>query len=268
MMRRANIAISVVLLLGVLAFFTLSPRNTRNVQSAFLGLLSPFLRTGSAVEARYTAIREGLKSLSELEDENQRLNIENRELKATNQMLRDLEQENNRLREALQYRKRSKFKLIPARIIARDSSTWWNTVMINRGSNEGIEPDMPILTEAGLVGKTTTVAADMSTVLLITDENCRVAANVEGTREQGIMHGERTSTTTQPQIILDFLSKTAALKAGDRVISSGVGGVYPPGIFLGVVKEFKVRELNGEATIIPAVDLATIEDVFIVVEDE
>ena len=129
---------------------------------------------------------------------------------------------------------------------------------------------MPVLTEVGLVGKTAIVSADTATVILVTDENCRVAASVEGVgeggkmREQGIMKGERTSTNAQPDISLNFLSKTAGLKPGDKVMSSGVGGVFPPGIFLGVVKDFKVRELDGYATIVPAVDLATLEDVFVV----
>src|SRR5207244_8538499 len=107
-------------------------------------------------------------------------------------------------------------------------------------------------------------ADNASTVLLIADENCKIAAMVEGTREQGIVKGERTSTTSMPQVSLSFLSKTAALKPGQKVYTSGAGGVYPPGVFLGVISEFKVRELDSYATIVPAVDLTTLEDVFVV----
>jgi rod shape-determining protein MreC len=124
---------------------------------------------------------------------------------------------------------------------------------------------MPVLTEDGLVGKTTTVSKNVSTVLLIADETCKVAATVEGTREQGISRGERTSTTAAPELSLTFLSKTADLKPGQKVYSSGVGGVYPSGVAIGTVKDFKVRELDGKATLIPAVDLTTLQDVFIVV---
>jgi len=185
-------------------------------------------------------------------------------LKATNQTLRDLEVENNRLRHALGYRERSVFKLVPARIIARDASTWWNTVKIDKGLDDGLEPDMCVLTEDGLVGKTTTVARNASTVLLVSDENCKVAAMIEGAREQGIVRGERTSTNSQPEISLNFLPKTAKLKPGQKVLSSGVGGVFPPGVALGVVKQFETRPLDCRATLIPAVDLTTIQDVFVV----
>ena len=77
------------------------------------------------------------------------LRVENRSLKATNQALRDVEHEVNRLRHALNYRERSVFKLVPAEIVTRDSSTWWRTVTINRGKEDGIESDMPVVTDEG-----------------------------------------------------------------------------------------------------------------------
>src|SRR5581483_4331211 len=258
-MRRLNIIAFVVLLLAVAGLFALSPRNTQKIQSAFLDFIAPFLKTGSALQTKITAIREGLKTLPQIEQENEQLRVELKELKATNQMLRDLGLENNKLRRALEYRERSIFKLVPARIIARDATTWWNTVKVDRGFADGVEPDMPVLTEDGLVGKTTTVAEHASTVLLIADENCKVASNVEGSREQGIVKGERTSTNALPEISLNFLSKTADLKPGQKVYTSGVGGVYPSGILIGVIKQFEVRALDGHATLVPAVDLTTIE---------
>ena len=263
-MRRFNIAALVAFFVLVAIFFAMGPRNTRRLQSAMLGTVSPFLKTGSALEQRYRAFREGLKSLDEMDHDNKQLLVENKKLSAENQTLRDLEQENNRLRAALQYRQRSVFKLTPARIIARDSSTWWRTVTIDRGSDDGIQLDMPVLTESGLVGKTTAVSAGAATVLLLSDENCKVAAIVEGTREQGVVRGGRTSSASMPEISLSFLSKFANLKPGQKVYTSGVGGVYPSGVLIGVVKEFKQRELDSSATIVPNVDLTTIEDVFVV----
>lgn len=263
-MRRYNIIALVVFVLALGGLLALGPRNTQKVKSAFLGMVTPFLKTGSALQTRFVALREGLATLDELQVDNKRLSVEIKQLKAINLTLRDLETENNRLRRALGYRERAVFKLVPGRIIARDASTWWNTVKIDKGFADSIELDMPVITEDGLVGKTTTVAKNASTVLLISDENCKVAATVEGTREQGIVRGERTSTTGAPEISLNFLSKTANLKPGQKVYSSGVGGVFPSGVFLGTVKEFQVRALDGYATLIPAVDLTTLEDVFVV----
>jgi rod shape-determining protein MreC len=267
MNQRSNIvAIAAFVVAVILLFIIMGSRNTQRVQAGFLSMIAPFLKQGSNVERKYTGFREGLKTLEKLEEENKRLTIANKELSATNQTLRGLEAENNRLRNALGYRERAIFQLMPARIIARDASTWYNSIRIDRGSEEMIGPDMPVLTEEGLVGKTTpAIAEHAATVILISDENCRVAATVEGTREQGIVRGERTSHTGVPVITLNFLSKDANLKPGQNVYTSGVGGVFPAGVLIGQIKEFKARVLDGYATIVPAVDLSTIEDVFVVV---
>ena len=210
-------------------------------------------------------MRTGLKSLEELEHENAALQVENRQLRATNQALRDVEHEVNRLRHALNYRERSVFKLVPAEVVARDSSTWWRTITINRGKEDGIEGDMPVVTDEGLVGKDHDGRRDnISVVLLISDENCKVAASVEGTREQGIVSGERVTGGVTPLLNLNFLSKQADLKPGQKVYTSGVGGVFPSGLLIGVVKSFRVRELDGQAQLTPAVDLSHLEDVFVV----
>jgi rod shape-determining protein MreC len=264
-MRRLNIIALVIFLVAVAGVLALGTIRTQRIQASFLDVVAPFLKTGSTWQKQLSAMREGLKTLDQLEQENRDLVVQLKELKATNQTLRDLEVENNKLRKALDYRQRSVFKLIPARIMARDASTWWNTVKIDRGFKDGIGPDMPVLTEEGLVGKTTTVADHAATVILISDETCKVAASIEGTREQGIVKGERTSTNALPELGLSFLSKTANLQPGQKVYSSGVGGVYPSGVFIGVIKEFKVRPLDGYATLIPAVDLTTLQDVFIIV---
>jgi rod shape-determining protein MreC len=263
-MKKSSIIALVAFVVTVGLLFTITPGMTKTIQSRMLDVISPFLRTGSLMQKRLTAMKEGLKKLDELQEENQRLSVQVKELKATNQTLRDMELENNKLRKALQYRERATFKLVPARIIARDAGTWWQTVKIDKGFEDGVDADMPVLTEDGLVGKTTTVAGHMASVVLIADETCKVAAMVEGTREQGILRGGRTSTSVMPEIGLMFLSKNAGLQAGQKVYTSGVGGVYPSGVLIGGIKKFETRPLDGYATIVPAVDLSNLQDVFVV----
>ncbi|MGI8436798.1 MAG: rod shape-determining protein MreC [Chthoniobacterales bacterium] len=263
-MNRSSIAALIVFALILGYFLSFGPESTRKLQAGFYQVISPFLRTGSGFEKQITTMRTGLKSLEDLEHDNASLKTENRSLKATNQALRDVEREVNRLRLALAYRERSVFKLVPAEIVTRESSTWWRTVTINRGTEDGIETDMSVVTDQGLVGKTTTVSDNITVVLLISDENCRVAANVEGTREQGIVTGERVAGAIAPTLDLGFLSKQANLKPGQKVYSSGVGGVFPSGLLIGTVKEFKVRDLDSQARLTPAVDLSKLEDVFVV----
>ncbi|MFN2508020.1 MAG: rod shape-determining protein MreC [Chthoniobacterales bacterium] len=263
-MSRSSV-VALLIFVAILGYFlSFGPESTRNLQAGFYELISPFLKTGSSLEKQITSVRKGLQTLEELERDNNGLRVENRALKATNQALRDVEREVNRLRIALNYRERSIFKLVPAEIVTRDASTWWRTVTINRGKRDGIEGDMPVVTEAGLVGKTTTVSDSVSVALLVSDENCRVAATVEGTREQGIVSGERVAGALTPLLDLNFLSKQANLQPGQKVYTSGMGGVFPSGLLVGTVKEFKMRELDSQARLTVAVDLAKLEDVFVV----
>ncbi|MGI9087300.1 MAG: rod shape-determining protein MreC [Chthoniobacterales bacterium] len=263
-MNRSSIA-ALVILVAILGYFlSFGPESTRKLQAGFYQLISPFLTTGSGLEKQITSVRKGLKTLDELELDNTNLRVENRSLKATNQALRDVEHEVNRLRVALDYRQRSIFKLVPAEIVTRDASTWWRTVTINRGKQDGIDGDMPVVTEEGLVGKTTTVSDNIAVVLLVTDENCRVAASVEGTREQGIVSGERVAGALTPYLDLNFLTKQANLQPGQKTYTSGVGGVFPSGLLIGAVRDYKVRELDGQARLNPAVDVSKLEDVFVV----
>jgi rod shape-determining protein MreC len=263
-MSRTNI-IALLIFGAILGYFlSFGPNTTQKFKAGVYQLLAPFLTSGSGLKKQITSVRTGLKSLDQLEHENTALQIENRELRASNQGLRDVEHEVNRLRHALNYRERSVFKLIAAEVIARDSSTWWRTITINRGKRDGIETDMPVVTDVGLVGKTTTVSDSISVVLLVSDENCRVAASVEGSREQGIVSGQRVTTGLTPLLDLKFLSKQADLKPGQKAYTSGVGGVFPSGLLIGVVKSYRVRELDGQALLTPAVDLSHLEDVFVV----
>ena len=137
------------------------------------------------------------------------------------------------------YRERSVFKLVPAEIVTRDSSTWWRTVTINRGKEDGIESDMPVVTDEGLVGKTTTVSANISVVLLsrMKIAGSRPRWKERASRESFRANGSRGAVT--PLLDLNFLSKQANLKPGQKAYTSGVGGVFPSGLLIGTVQSFQ-----------------------------
>jgi rod shape-determining protein MreC len=264
-MKRLHVILlgaAVVLAIVLLSF---SAARMQAWQSGFLTASGPAIQAGSALSNKLSQLNRGLKTLDQLEVENAALALENNELKATQRLLGDLEEENRRLRAALEYRERSPFRLLPAKVLSRDASSWWSSLKINRGFDENISPQQAVLTAEGLVGRTTTVAKDLSIVMLLTDENCRVAARIEGTTEQGILTGRRVSGGAPPELVLSFLSRDAAIEPGMQVVTAGVSGaVFPGGIPLGTVKEFRARELDGQAIVTPAVDFARLEDVFVV----
>lgn len=266
--RRRNLIAIGVFLAAVACILLLSPRNRQRLQSAFLNIISPFLKKGSEVDSRWKSYREGMKKLDELETENQRLKVDNDQLRATNQALRGVESENIRLKSALGYQGGAPFTLVSARVIGRSPSNWWSTVIIDKGSNENIQEGLAVVTPDGLVGKVMNLGEHNATVLLVSDENCKVAGSVESSKEQGIVRvevrGQRTSNSIQPTMTLNFLSRFAPLRAGQKVFTSGAGSVYPPGILIGKIVEFKSRELDGQAVIEPSVDIAALSDVFVI----
>src|SRR6476469_4763771 len=153
-MKRSSI-IALGVLGAILAYFlTFGAEGTRKIQAGFYKVIAPFLSSGSGIKTQLTSVSSGLQTLEEVERDNSALKVENRSLRATNQALRDVEHEVNRLRRALAYRERAPFRLVPAEIVARDSSTWWRKVTINRGKNDHIESELPVVTDEGLVGKT------------------------------------------------------------------------------------------------------------------
>jgi len=259
-------AVLIALVLIVAAVVTLiSSGGVRSMHAGFMNVFSPFLKTGRAVQEQLGAVGTGLKTLEQLEAEHRQLTLENRELRATVLMLRDMESERNRLRDALAYLEKSEFRLIPAQVISREAGSWWQTVRINRGFEDGVEADMPVITDKGLVGKTVAVSKNTATVMLITDENCRVGARIEGTREQGILQGKRVSGEAQGELELNFLTKQAEVRPDLAVYTVGVGGaVFPGGIPIGQVLSFRTRELDGQAAVRPVVDFSALTDVFVV----
>ena len=264
-MNKLHFILLGVAVLTAVVFLSFSSERMRSWQSGYLRVSGPALQAGSAISGRVAKLQKGLKTLDQLEEENAALSAQNSELRASSQLSGDLESENKRLRAALDYRERSAFKLLPAQIIGRDASSWWNTVKINRGFAQKVDAAQPVLTAEGLIGRTTTVSKDISIVLLLTDENCQVAARVEGTNEQGSLSGQRVAGNSSPELVLNFLNRDANLQPGMKVFTAGVSGaVFPAGIPLGVIKEFRARELDGQAIVEPSADFSRLEDVFVV----
>jgi len=232
-------------------------------QEKLLTIISPALYASAIVKKNIDQWFHERMTVQQLEEANEKLLLENKKLIAENLVLHDAQKKNNQLRRVLAYQEESAFQLMPATIIARDNFTWWNSVKIDRGSRDGIAPDMAVITESGLVGKIGIVTPIVSTIILITDENCHVAAKIEGTVEQGICNGLRIPTG---ELQLNFLNKLANLQNGQKVYTAGVsGGIFPSGIAIGTVKNFQLRELDGQAIIEPTVDFNDLEHVFVVV---
>jgi rod shape-determining protein MreC len=124
------------------------------------------------------------------------------------------------------------WKLKLANVVMRDPANWWRTMQIDLGSRDGLRENLPVITDAGLVGRVSSVSLTHSQVVLIGDPNCRVSALVENAaRDMGVLIAGGTLDTSLVE--LTYLASSANLKPGQSVITSGLGGVFPKGIPIG-----------------------------------
>lgn len=263
-MKKFNILALLIFAAGLVAVFTFDTETTRQIQSRVLGLLSPFIHSSSAMERAAESATAPPVNAGELKREVDDLRVQVERLRIIQQKYNQVIEENAKLRQIIEFKQSAPFKMTPAKVIRRSSSTWWNSLIIDKGSLDGIGTDSPVITSVGLVGKTSTLAPHLAKVILLTDEMCRVSAKVEGTLEQGILMGERSALEVRPELHLRFLSRNANINAGAAVYSSGEGGVFPADLLLGRVKRFENREISGEAIVEPAVDFSTLDYVFVI----
>ena len=152
--------------------------------------------------------------------------------------------ENERLKELLKLNEQSDIKNIPARVIARDPSVWFNTITINRGSSSGIAVNMPVVTAGGIVGRVITVSPWASQVMLITDEKAGAGA-VVGQLGSGALGSVKGRADLGVALIeMRYVSGLEKVENGDYVMTTGQDGIYPPGLNVGRVVDVK----SGTAT--------------------
>ncbi len=263
-MRKLNLLALALFLASLAAVFFLNTPTTRMIQQRVLAVFTPFIHSSAAVGSVLETVSTPAMDPVELAARNEELRMELQRLRIIAQKYNQLVDENSHLRKVLDFKGSSPFKMTAARVVKRSSATWWNTLIIDKGSLDGIGTDSPVITEQGLVGKTGKLAPRMAEVILLTDEMCRVSATVEGTQEQGILFGERAGLEMVPNLHLRFLNRDSPVSTGANVYSSGEGGVFPANLLLGRVIRFQNRDISGEALVKPAVDFTALDHVFVI----
>jgi len=265
-MKPLNLIALLLFLGGTIWAFTRSEPAVRDIQNAYFAAIAPFLKSGSKMETSARAFTRETKHSKTLEVEVGVLRSEIGRLNIVESRYRDLERENVQLRHALAFKKATNFDVVAAQIIRRHPTTWWQTVDIDAGQERGIGSQLAVLSNEGLVGKIDRIyeKQNRSSVLLITDEKCQVSARVEGSPEIGILSGQRGPSAGPPLLRLRFLSVDAALRPGQRVLTTGKGGIFQPNILLGTIDSVEKGPLDSEALVKPAVNFADLGTVFVV----
>ncbi|MEQ8393004.1 MAG: rod shape-determining protein MreC [Thalassospira sp.] len=200
------------------------------IRAASADLVSPVMNIVSRPAASINEITDQVYNLAHLYEENERLRRENHQLLAWQQAARNLSHENARLRDLARYTAPPVLHLVTSRVIADMGGAYAHSVMISAGSRDGVSKGQAVISDEGLVGRVAEAGYQASRVLLITDINSRVPVIVENSRDRAFLSGDNTNRP-----LLTFLTADATVAPGDRILTSGHGGAFPPGIPIGVV---------------------------------
>jgi rod shape-determining protein MreC len=197
--------------------------------------------------------------LARTDRENRLLREEVERLRLDNSILNEILNENERLREALEFKKRNPPSSVIAMVIGKDLSPASSTITINKGSDDGIGKDMAVITSAGVVGKVQTALRSTAKVILLTDPGSTLAVRVQRNREEGLLEGKLA------ECALKYVSYHVDIQEGDLLITSGLDGIYPKGLAVAVVSGVTKHEANAFQTVLaePAVRLSRLEEVLV-----
>lgn len=232
---------------------------SRTVTGSLIDVQSWFSSRFLALQEIFTAPRD----VTALREQNSELQNEVANLQAQVIQLQQQVGETERLAALVDFnRVRPEIEVKAAAVIGRDPSPFLHYVIINRGSNDGILRGMPVVTDQGLVGRVDAVIADAARVQLITDPASRVNVYLQNADEEASLLGSVTG-----DVVLELIPQDANVETGDLVLTSGLGGGYPPDLIVGQIVNIRSRDFDlfQSATVQPVVDFNRLQLVLIIV---
>jgi rod shape-determining protein MreC len=243
----------------------LNPDSILNpMRSLFLSALNPFQKFSYSMSVGLENTKEFISSIGQLKNENEKLRKENQSLLSENAMLGDMKNENAALREQLNLLPRDKYVLTPAFLISQDPNGTGNWLEIDKGSKDGIAVGMPVIVSRGIfIGKIQEVGINSSKVILLTNPKSKINVTTLENGAKGIVSGEYGLG-----IIFDMVLQTDTINVGDSVITSGIGGEIPRGLYVGTVQEVHQSEdhLFQQAVLTAPLQVSKLQMVFVIKE--
>ncbi len=240
---------------------------TLSVEGVGSLLLLPFQKGYNGVQNGIHKLWAGFTELSDVQDELKKTRDKLLRYEAIAEELSEIKTENERLRTLLSMKERVNYESVPAIIISKDPDNWFRTIIINRGSNDGIKVNMPVIAfhgdEKAVVGKVVEVRTWVSKVLPIISPDMRLGSMLQKTRFPGLLRGY---TSNSKLCVMDYVSRGAVPDFGDIVITSGQGGIYPSGLLIGKVIKSEVMEASAYQRVLvnPIIDFNRLEQVFVI----
>jgi rod shape-determining protein MreC len=263
--RNGFVVLSIVLILLSLVIISIHRRDLSTVdplEEVLLDMAHPIQLAVAKGLYWMRSVWEGYIWLVQVEKENERLRRRLRELERMLTDYEEVEAFNRRLRKLLDFQLQEAYKTLPAQVVGEDTTGWFQTLWIDKGRSNGVRKGMAVVASNGVVGRTIKSALRTSKVLLISDRNSALDVMIQRSRTRGILVG-----TGQLDVFeLKYVPRTADVMVGDRVITSGLGGIFPKGILVGRVKSVwsEGYGLFKKVEVTPEVDFARLEEVLVI----
>jgi rod shape-determining protein MreC len=264
-MPRSIREIAVVLILlggGVLILFTAPKGREQGPEVGFVyTLIRPAQQVVAGFHGTLVDTWRSYVALVGVQSENKALKDELGRLRGERIGLLNAEKENIRLKKLLNLRAANEFPSLVAQVIGEDSAGWSRSLFINRGSEDGVMPDMAVAVAEGIVGRVTRCSSGMAQIVLITDPGLSVDCRLIRTRDRGVLTG-----SLDGGCVLRYLDLKSDVKTGDEVITSGLDRVFPKGLPVGKIESVRKgsQGLFLEAQVKPAADFSGVEEVIVV----
>ena len=223
-----------------------------------------------AVTSLYRGIanaKEKKQTIASLNEEIAYLTKAKEELEGLTLKNDELQKENERLKSLLNVKELNpEESYIEGSVIAKEPSGWFVTFTVDVGEEDGVSKDDPVLSGDGLVGRVLSVSEHSSVIITLIDARSSVSGMVERTRDNGICHGSLYVNDNDELLQMNYLPSGCELSTGDRIISSGLDGVYPKGLLIGTVRSVSRDAASDEERYVvldPAADFRHLEEVLI-----
>ena len=252
--------------LGALAIYSLNLKHKEQAgpfEKAIMTMTAPLIGVIAQANSSLGGVWNNYLDLVGVRQENIKLRESVKILNTRILDNREAELANERLKKLLDLKGSQQTPSLAASVIGEDGAPWFKTIVIDRGSVDGLQEGMPVLAAAGVVGQLVKVAASSSRVLLLTDHASAVATMVQRSRARGVIKGKGNG-----RCALEFTMREEDVKVGDTVITSGIGRIFPKGLPVGEVTMVKKGEYGIFQTIEvrPYVNISRLEEVLVLLQ--
>lgn len=257
---RVVLLCGILLLLSLFLFGSTVGGKFGAVQYVILQGMGPMQKGATRALAALEIFASDYLALWNIRDDNKHLRMVIDDYQQQLDQYREAFARNRYLEHELEFKKEEKFPALTARVVGKDPSFWFQTMVVDRGKNDGVIEGMVARTSQGVVGQVIQVSENYSKILLANAPSSAIDALIQKNRVRGILKG-----AADKGYVLHYVLKNVDVAVGDRVVTAGVGGAFPSGVLLGVVSAVhsSLRGMFQDIEVSPSVDFSKVEVVFL-----